>query len=154
MCIRDSPNVTLGGIGLDETGVEVFQDEGFQYLPNSTMSAAEITCMDPDMNKTQMLDLQDLLPDSMKGINSVPQSVKTKGVVQFVMITQEYGRPDTAWELPDKKAFDNVIVRTQDLNTAAKNGANAAIAYSSVSGGVPIVGLRASKPQLLSLIHI
>ena len=46
-----------------------------------------------------------------------------------------------------------MYVRTQDLNTVAKNGANAAIAYSSVSGGVPIVGLRASKPQLIGDIR-
>ena len=101
----------------------------------------------PDMDKTQVVDLQDFLPNTMKGLPLIPQTVRTRGIIQFVMITQDLGRLDIEWELPEKKIFNKVVVRMQNLNTELKNGANAAIQYTSVSGGVPIVGLRAVKAQ-------
>ena len=139
-----NPNITIGGIDLDETGVVMLNDNGFTYRPTPAAGTATPNVMEENLDTTRLLPLASLLPKHMRKSDNADRMISVKGTVQFIMMHRSAAAPQQEWSLTPRNIFENAMTAIQNRNTELKNGANIAIVYASVSAGVPIIGFRPS----------
>ena len=74
-------NGTFGAIDPDATGVEEFEDDGYEFQNKDLLPATSTE--DPDVSK--VVALKDLMPRGYRNDPGANKKVKTKSVAQFVI---------------------------------------------------------------------
>ena len=139
-------NGTFGALNADDTGVEVVEEGDFEFQNYQVQEHDGGSNQDPDASRT--MALKDLMPKAYRGELTVRRTVKTKSVVQFVIVGRSRGTDDE-WEFISKEELTDMLNEIEVKNSSTKNGLSTAYDYSNMWGLVPILGLRSRNLCLL-----
>ena len=103
---------------------------------------------EPLLDSTQEIDLNNLLPTNCRRLAG-GQKIRSKGVIQFVILRRPDGSDDE-YEVFPRKALENLINNVEGKNAASANGLSAAFKFPNMWGEIPLLGLYSADLSLLA----
>ena len=132
-----------GDLDLNDSRVQLLEQD---YVNQKHPADGEKQLLD----KTQEIETNLLLPISCD-VSKVPRKIKTKGIIQFVIMRRpKDGEDDEEWQIFDRKTLEGLINSIESNNARAGNGLSDAFRYANMWGKVPVIGLYSSSLEMMN----
>ena len=145
---RVSELVRTGNPYGDQDGVLDLDDSRVEEVDMGYTVQRRKADHEPRLDTTQEIDLNNLLPANCKRLTG-GQKIRSKGVIQFVILRRTDGS-DEEYEVFPRKALENLINSVEGKNAASANGLSAAFKFANMWGEIPLLGLYSADLSLLA----